>query len=75
MVQETSFNGYDEAQKIDNRINSLFETYTINRENYLEWMKFAETIKTTGNIIERLALEIGEKIQGQSKQEIHEEGI
>jgi len=44
-------NGYQEAEKSDAITNSLLEQNPINKDNVLEWIKYARTIKTTMAII------------------------
>lgn len=43
--------GYEESDKIDNRTNLLLEKYPVSKDNFLEWMKYARTVKTTMEII------------------------
>ena len=57
------FAGYVEAQKIDDQISDLIGRHYIVKENYLEWLRFTRTIKTSLAIIEQKVMRIdkGEK--------------
>ncbi len=46
------FHGYDEARKIDEKINRLFRKEPPTKENFSEWMSFSRTLRTTLNIID-----------------------
>ena len=48
-------NGYEEARKIDNKINELLENNPISEENGMEWWRFARTVRTGLEIIEQKA--------------------
>lgn len=43
--------GYEEALKSDQKTNKLLEENPIARDNVIEWVKYARTIKTTMDII------------------------
>lgn len=47
--------GYKEAFLIDKKINEKIKQHTINIENHIEWLRFARTIKTSCEIIEKEA--------------------
>ena len=48
--------GYEEADKIDSKVNSLLQKFPI-EDNPMEWLKFSRTIETTMTIIKELAKE------------------
>lgn len=43
--------GYEEAFRSDLKTNKLLEENPITKDNIIEWMKYARTIKTTMDII------------------------
>lgn len=43
--------GYHEASKLDRLTNKLLENEPITKDNVLEWMKYARTVRTTMDII------------------------
>ena len=47
--------GYLEASKIDEIISQLIEEHGVTPKNSIEWLKFARTIKTSVEIIEKVA--------------------
>jgi len=51
-------NGYEEARKIDNKINELLENNPISEENGMEWWRFARTVRTGLEIIEQKAKDL-----------------
>ena len=58
-------NGYEEARKIDNKINELLENNPISEENGMEWWRFARTVRTGLEIIEQKAKD---KVSKQTEQ-------
>ena len=57
-----TFGGYAEAKKIDDKINHLLEDHGITKENHLDWLNFARTLKTSCELIteKATAVAIGE---------------
>lgn len=53
-------NGYTEANKIDEKINSLSEKYPIEK-NITEWDRLIRTIKTSVELLTYILLEEKEK--------------
>ena len=51
-------NGYEEARKIDDKINELINSDSPSKDNAMEWWKFTRTIKSGLEIIEREAKKI-----------------
>lgn len=51
-------NGYNEAAKIDELIEQLFEDNSITSDNALDWLRFIRTIKTGLDILEETAKSI-----------------
>lgn len=43
--------GYEEAAKSDTKTNKILKDDPITKDNALEWMKYARTVKTTMDII------------------------
>ena len=43
--------GYEEAEIADGRTNKLLVLNPITKDNVLEWMKYARTVRTTMDII------------------------
>lgn len=58
-------NGYEEAGKIDGKINELLENNPISEENGMEWWRFARTVRTGLEIIEQKAKD---KVSKQTEQ-------
>lgn len=54
--KSNSFNGYAEAQKIDNYVNDMIKRYDMTEENILEWMKFARTLASSFEILLQTAI-------------------
>lgn len=52
------FNGYEEAQRIDEQIGTLLEKNSITQENCKEWLSFARTIRTSTDLISQKAQEV-----------------
>jgi len=51
------FDGYEKAKEFDKRMGILLENNPITEENAKEWWKFARTIKSSMEIIERDVIE------------------
>lgn len=49
------FDGYEKAMEIDKSVNESLEADPITPANAREWLKFARTLKTTADILERMA--------------------
>lgn len=47
-------NGYKEAAKIDKQIGALLDSEKPSHENYIEWLRFARTIRTSLNLIDEV---------------------
>ena len=48
-------NGYEEARKIDDKINELIVNQPLTKESAMEWWKFTRTIKSGLEIVEEEA--------------------
>jgi len=51
-------NYYKEANKLEDKINSLLKINPIKPNNALQWLNFAKTVKTTMTLIEEKTKEI-----------------